>query len=250
VTSPHNFNPDLKEVKGERVELQTTEPKKDAVSKSVGVLFLGILLGLALKAALDTSFKNISQYSTLVEAWNGFNTDLARNILFTAQLVIFLITLTRFYWGSYRYHEETPEARGGALALGLGGTVFLFSAFYVTALVVRTTVMFYVGLFVIHVSDFIWFLLAITKFRDELHHDMQSVASWFLLFDVVTGAFLLLFGIIASLHSTAWFVWQWLALASVAVVGAWDVRKFWSFYTNGSDWREKLPASPKILANI
>ena len=93
-------------------------------------------------------------------------------------------------------------------------------------------------------------MLAITKFRDELHHDMQSVASWFLLFDVVTGALLLVFGTIASVHSTAWFVWQWLASASVAVAGVWDVSKFWSFYTNGSDWRTKLPASPKILAKI
>src|SRR5207253_6625330 len=126
----------------------TTPPSDEqekGIAKAAGSLFIGILLALALKATLDTFFKDASAYAAIGDAWNSIKANVPRTLILLGQLLVFLFTLVRFYWGSLRYYEETPNTQGTAeVALGLGGAIFLFSSFYVTGLLIRTTRLFYV----------------------------------------------------------------------------------------------------------
>jgi hypothetical protein len=158
--------------------------------------------------------------------------------LFAAQLVVFLLVLVRFYWGSFRYYQQEPKLQGNPeLAIDFIGAILVFVGFYVTSLLLRTAALFYWAIGLLHIVDFVWFLLASTCLA--LVDGMRKVATWFLLFDVATCVGLAAVFIIFSPTSPE-FKAQWWALGLLVVVSAADLSLLWAFYTGAANWSNRI----------
>lgn len=203
-------------------------------------VFTSILLALILKGALDAFCTNVSFYKDGTELIGVVRSYPGWGILVIFQLIVFLFTVTRFYWGTVRYQEEVPEAAGTPhLIVGLIGAVFVFSIFYVTGLLVKDPGLFYWSLSVAHLVDLFWFLVAAALL--QMPPEILRIWSWYKLFDVLTLVFLLIFMLVAHGWPSVAYLFQGLSLVAVAAIGFWDLRKFWPYYTNKPNWKDMLP---------
>jgi nucleoside 2-deoxyribosyltransferase len=147
---------------------------------NIEITLFGFLVSLSLKGGLDTAY---SHSVTNATSWPEFMQAIwiAPSFL----LFIFLITLLRFIYGAYRFHEEAQQS---STKLGLkaqlwsiGATLVLFVLFYVTGLSIQHAKSFFLSLMLIHAWDFIWFtsMLVLAK-------SLKRVAWTFILLDLLT----------------------------------------------------------------
>jgi hypothetical protein len=214
---------------------------RKGVSRTQGVVFIGIFLALILKTTLDTFFKGLAGYDTLLAVELAVRRQPVKSALVCGQLCVFLFSLIRFYWGSFRYYqqkpkvEETPE-----LAVDLLGAIVLFMSFYVVSLLVRTTTLFYYGILLVHAVDLAWFLLATTYLT--LDEGIRKVAGLYILFDIVTVISVAILTVANAIWGpTHLLVFQFLSLIVVCLIGLWDLKKLWPYYTDEPDWQDSLP---------
>jgi hypothetical protein len=196
-------------------------------------LFAGILLALTLKGTLDVFFKNASSFH--VGEWLK---QPSHNPLFFMQLLVFIFTVIRFYGGTLRYDEEAPEEDTRHFLLGVIGALVVFAGFYVAGLLVRTTILFYVSLGIVHLLDLFWFLVAgVSKATKPA---MQKICRIYLYLDIVT---VLVFAIFISCDlrfGSAHFVYQWMMIASLLILGLFDLWWLRDFYSKESDWEGRF----------
>ena len=151
---------------------------------SVEMVFYGLLVGLALKGALDTTYSNVLQNAV---SWR----ELMNGILTPTflQFLIFVVTLVRFVFGAYRVHEEleAPQTKPErwVVAYSFVGTLVLFVIFYIAGLSVGSAVLFYATLVLLHCWDLLWFILP-AVFSDRLSPALKQACRGFLLIDVFT----------------------------------------------------------------
>jgi hypothetical protein len=219
-----------------RVEDAAVTSSSKGITHGTGATFVDVLLGLVLITSLDAVFRDAHLYNGIVPAARAIVEHGWLSAIVTGQLLIFLFTLVRFYWGSLRYHQEQPELeRTRELAVGLLGAIGVFVSFYIASIFVKTTNLFYFGFGLIHTVDLVWFLVA--RAWLSLNQGMRKVASWYVLFDILT--LIVLVGILAV--DSIWGPWagylpQWFGLAALWFIGLWDLKKLWPFYKGGKDW--------------
>jgi len=161
-------------------------------------------------------------------------------------MVVFLILLARFYWGAYRFNQEHPmDLTTGVAILNMTGTFGLFALFYVIGLNVWTLDLFYVSILVMHLFDFLWFLLALLNLKDGA--PLLKPIKWFIAWDVLT---------VIVYISLSWFLWNgfWsgadlslqvsllVVLSSVSFLDWWVLRDFYFYPTT------ERPQPPKAAA--
>ena len=210
--------------------------------KGVSNFLIGILLALTMKVALETTFRDLGQYNDWTEAVTiGVWSDFRRKFLILFQFLAFIFTLLRFYWGAYRCNNEMPESQTKVgLAINVLGAFLLFGGFYITAMSIQTTNLFYSLIVTFHVLDWCWFLIANAHVK-KIDASLLKVTSCWQFFDLIT--ILLFLG--ASwgfdlLFPPAYYIPQYFSLAVLFGVGIWDFTKFWRFYMDEPDWRTKV----------
>jgi hypothetical protein len=210
--------------------------------KGVSNFLIGILLALTIKVTLETTFRDLGQYNDLIEAvTTGVWGDFRRKVLILFQFPVFIFTLLRFYWGAYRCNNEMPESQTkGGLAINVLGAFLLFGGFYITAMSIQTTKLFYSLIVIFHVLDWLWFLIANAHVK-KIDASLLTVTSCWQFFDLITVVLFLgaSWGL-DLLFPPAYYVPQYFSLAVLFGVGIWDFKKFWPFYMDEPDWRTKL----------
>jgi hypothetical protein len=171
-------------------------PVEKAVTGGTGNLFVGILLALILKSTLDAFFKDIVAYRSAADLADTMESHAASGLLNFFQLVVFVFTTIRFYWGTYRYNEEVPQSeQPPELALGLVAAVYL-----------------------------------------KPPCKMQKVWNCYKLFDVLTIAWLLTLIGAGHAWPNAKNACNWASLVGLTAICIWDVRQFWTYYTKTGEW--------------
>src|SRR5579864_3232820 len=98
------------------MSLSTNAQGKD----NLATVILALLFAVTVESVLAQVCGDLGRYNTLSEFWGHLRTvwteDRARNELVAAQVVVFLLTLVRFYVGALRYCQETVgKVRGEAV---------------------------------------------------------------------------------------------------------------------------------------
>lgn len=203
----------------------------------IGVL-AQILLGLVLTAALDSLLHRIRA----TEIWPLLQHLVSHQgvpAVQIAQLLIFGFTVVRFFWGTYRYHQETPQDRGSPhFAFGMAGSMLVFLCFYFSAVFVWNTTVFYFGLFLVHLVDILWFTF-LEKWERRNHtvhaQPMLVIAKKYRVLDALSIITLLIFFALLLLRVPTIYA-DGFALILIAAIGVYDYAALWGFYIGRNGW--------------
>jgi hypothetical protein len=168
-------------------------PASSGSRGNLELVFLGTLIGLVFKTTLDTIFKEdvdtlASPEKTKAISWASVLMLFRRHrvLLFP----VFLLTLVRFAYGSYRLHEVFPHNPPLLVflidAAGLLGDFFLF---YLAGLGITRTALFFRMFVIVHLWDLAWFGLlniGLCLTGSAVDQNVQSVTYSFLVFDLIT----------------------------------------------------------------
>ena len=219
--------------------------RNGGVARETANVFTGILLALIITSTLDVFFKNFQNYTSATEFIHAVGLNLGSGTLATLQLLVFLFTVIRFYWGVLRYNEAVSPVEGTPhLFLGLTGAVVLFSTFYVTGLMVRNPSMFYWTLAVANLIDLSWFLILSWFLTGDAWlprtPQIQKIWRWYVIFDFLTLTALLLLIWFRYVCPRYYHIFNGVALAAVAGIGTWDLHRFWAYYTKADNWEQTI----------
>lgn len=188
----------------------------------------GFLVSLTLKGALDTAYGH--SVPTVTSAL-----DLLYAVCVPASLlvVVFLLTLLRFVYGAYRFHEECQESstslKPWAQLWNIAATLVLFVFFYLTSLSIQHAQPFYIGLIAVHLWDLIWFV-SIVVWTDNLTGPLRNTMYKFIALDIVT---------IGMLMATLVFSPAYRGKASVIMLSLAIIDFIWNrkFFFYPAEWR-------------
>jgi hypothetical protein len=209
------------------------------VSKVAGIAaFVQILLALVVGAGFEHFFK----------PWEGiqdFGTIQHRlfsplhGVVF-GQLLVFLLCVVRFFWGVYRYNDETPESDAIVhFVLGMVGAILVFGAFYLSAVYITNITLFYLGVLVVHAADVGWFLVVLSLDKGASQPMKRVTVTW-IAFDFITLAVLVGgYFALGLFHHNLWV--QGITLLLLFAIGAVDVWWLWPFYSDKLEWRSENP---------
>jgi hypothetical protein len=157
---------------------------------TIEITLFGFLVSLTLKAALDTAYGH--SIPTITSALDLLNTLCVPASLL---VIVFLLTLLRFVYGAYRFHEECQESsttlKPWAQLWNIAATLILFVFFYLTGLSIQHAQPFYIGLVAVHLWDFIWFA-SIFVWTNNLTDILRKTMTKFIVIDVATVGLLAL----------------------------------------------------------
>lgn len=204
-------------------------------------VILSILLALILRSALETYFRSLIGTQTLLELCKNWPPTWESWVR-TSQFVVFLVLLTRFYFGAYRINEEQMQPlKAMDAGINLLGSFGLFMFFYVVTINLWKLDLFYVSIFLMHVFDLVWFVVLLVRLPRQ--SPLHKTIGWFIAFDVLT---LLLF-VFLSLFLWGYFIegtrplLQTVLLIVLLGVSAWDCFMLRAFYFNPERWRGASP---------
>jgi hypothetical protein len=204
---------------------------QSGIEKVGGAVLFGLFVSMILKNTLDSFFKGLTQVADFSQLWINFQIEPVKTSLFWFQLIVFLFTLSRFALGAARYFQQSDNPKtGGVYAFDFCGVILVFGAFYTTSFLIRTTVAFYFSFLVIHFIDCAAFLFA-SSFLG-LPEETQRIARRFAFFDFIS-LFVLLFPVLFRETPHYWL--QFLVLCGVTVIGIYELRSLWRFYTTQSE---------------
>lgn len=198
---------------------------------NVETVLFGLLVSLTLKIALDTAYG-----TSLVAATDEGEMLRVLNAPRSALLAVFLFTLLRFVYGSYRINDEVQNSpvEEGALPRfwNLVATLVLFVLFYATGLSVRHAGTFFISLLAVHAWDWLW-LVSMALFSKVA--GLKKVMKQFVIIDSLT---------IIALASSIWLtdsIHRNVAIALMIVFGLADFAWNRDFFFRPSVWRERNP---------
>ncbi|HVG28280.1 MAG TPA: hypothetical protein VM864_01035 [Pyrinomonadaceae bacterium] len=196
---------------------------------NVETVLFGLLLSLTLKIALDTAYG-----TSLVSATSEAQMLRVLNVPRSALLLVFLFTLMRFVYGSYRINDEvqTSTAEEGALPRfwNLIATLVLFVLFYAAGLSIRHAGPFFISLLAIHVWDLLW-LVSMALFSKV--PGLKKVMRRFVYIDVLT---------IIALAASIWLTDSLHRNVAISLMFALGLADFvWNsdFFFRPALWRER-----------
>jgi hypothetical protein len=145
-------------------------------------MLFGLLVSLTLKVGLDTAYG-----TSLVSATSEVEMLRVIRVPRSWLLLVFLFTLMRFVYGSYRINDEVQNLPAGEGALprfwNLVATLVLFVLFYATGLSIRHAGPFFISLLAVHVWDLLW-LVSMAVFSKGV--GLRKVMWRFVVIDVLT----------------------------------------------------------------
>jgi hypothetical protein len=195
---------------------------------TIEITLFGFLVSLTLKGALDTAYGH--SIPTVTSA-----RDLLHAVCVPASLlvIVFLLTLLRFVYGAYRFHEECQDSsttlKPWAQLWNIAATLVLFVFFYLTGLSIQHAQPFYIGLIAVHLWDFIWFA-SIVVWTDNLTDILRKTMTKFIIIDVVT---------IGLLALTLFFTNKYRGKAAVMMFVLAIIDFAWNrkFFFHPAEWR-------------
>jgi hypothetical protein len=191
----------------------------------------GLLVSLTLKVALDTAYG-----TSLVSATSEIEMLRVIRVPRSWLLLVFLFTLMRFVYGSYRINDEVQNlpADEGALPRfwNLVATLVLFVLFYATGLSIRHAGPFFISLLAVHVWDLLW-LISMAVFSKVA--GLRKVMRCFVVIDVLT-----IIALAASILTTDG-VHRNVAISLMFVLGLADFVWNSDFFFRPSVWRDNNP---------
>jgi hypothetical protein len=191
----------------------------------------GLLVSLTLKVALDTAYG-----TSLVSATSEIEMLRVIRVPRSWLLLVFLFTLMRFVYGSYRINDEVQNlpADEGALPRfwNLVATLVLFVLFYATGLSIRHAGPFFISLLAVHVWDLLW-LISMAIYSKVA--GLRKVMWRFVVIDVLTIIAL------ASSILTTDGVHRNFAVALMFVLGIADFAWNSDFFFRPSVWNSNNP---------
>jgi nucleoside 2-deoxyribosyltransferase len=164
--------------------------------QNLELTLLTLLAGLILRNTMDIAFKQEAQNAVDAHPKNdpaNYNVGSALiSIMWRKELpefAIFLITLLRFVYGAYRFHEVLRSHPPlWIFIIDAVGMIGVFIIVNLAGMCVRNALLFY-GLFLLfHAWDFFWFTLL--YILSPLPDDLARVAFSFIVFDLATMVFL------------------------------------------------------------
>jgi hypothetical protein len=214
----------------QQTQAETAGDRRRSSPRTALLYFLGLLLAVTLKGSYESFFGGLGTFDSLSDAWGHLNQDPSKAWLFIVQFAVYLITLFRFYWGSYRHLRAEPvieRARG--LLLDFLGLVILFTGLYIAGVTVKTTYLFYYAIAFFHVLDAAWFWAVMLDPGSPTA--IKTIGLRWVSFDVVT---VLAFGVLKLLDVFRGpsYSYQYLALLVLLLVGGLDFYYLWDFYTD------------------
>lgn len=205
-------------------------------NRTIEIALFGFLVSLTLKGSLDTAYSHSVSQATSA-------TDLFWAVWVPSSflLFVFLVTLMRFVYGAYRFHEESHNAESNelgswSLLWNIFATLVLFVMFYLAGLSIRHAKPFFICLIAAHLWDLIWFattLIAPNSMADSL----KAVMRKFILLDLVT-VLLLAILILAFRYHYRTKAAILLLLLSIA-----DLYLNRSFFFHPEEWRALDPST-------
>ncbi len=214
---------------------------KPSIRQVTGATFVSVLLGLVLKKLLDAFLPDGSLHNGISDIASAVVARGLYSVVVTAQLIIFLFALVRFYLGSFRYHEEELETTSGAweLLIDVIGAVGVFVSFYLASILIKTTNLFYAAFALITLIDLLWCWTA--KKYSGLTKGMERVADLYVWFDVFALIPLVGFFVVEEYFGPRpYYLAQWVVLIVLFIIGCVDLKLLWPFYSDVSGWQERL----------
>lgn len=209
-------------------KLAAASPRSPA---NVETMLFGLLISLTLKVGLDTAYG-----TSLVAATS--EAELLRVIYVprSALLLVFLFTLMRFIYGSYRISDEVQNLPTDEGALprfwNLVATLVLFVLFYATGLSIRHAETFFISLLAVHAWDLLW--LSSMAFFSKVT-GLKRVMRNFVVIDFLT---------IVALALSIWLpggVHRNVAITLLLALGLADFIFNGDFYFRPTVWRANNP---------
>lgn len=191
-----------------------------------------VLFGLTATTALDAAFETVPSLLTARQFWAYLFGDFHHTLLLTAQLLVFLFTLLRFYFGSLRFHQLSKRTENHSsfmpLLYDVTSNSILFIGLYLAAKAIRSTEVFYWYVAGFHVLDFFWFSVLLVV--HGVPPNLRRIVVRFVVYDLLTiAAFafvLVTFGFSRGVPHCG----QWLMLAILVSVGLLDFNQNKRFY--------------------
>ena len=214
-----------------------------SLPSNASIILLGIFLALVIQSGLDNFLgavlvtNEVRHPIDLDALRDGFKNG--STVLLYAQMVTFIMLLSRFYLGAFRFNLETGSASQPKLidnVVDFVGTGLLFIAFYALSKTLSTTGDFYLITLITHGADAIWFVAVIFLLLKGT--ELLGVARWYILWDVITVAW---FAGCAWLLGTerSDYLLQWMLLLGLAVISCADWWILRDFYFAPAKWRMK-----------
>ena len=214
---------------------------KPSIRQVTGATFVSVLLGLVLKKLLDAFLPEGTLHNGVTDVISAVWQKGLYSLVVAAQLIVFLFTLVRFYLGSFRYHEEELETTSGAweLLIDVVGAVGVFVSFYLASILIKTTNVIYAAFALMTLIDLAWFWVA--KKYHGLSKGMERVAELYIRFDLLTLIPLIGFFVVEEYFGPRpFYLSQWVVLIILFIIGCFDFKLLWPFYSGLSEWQDKL----------
>jgi hypothetical protein len=213
-----------------------------AIDSPFADTLLGIFLGLSIKNAFDHSLSGLEAFSNARQCFYFVMHNRALFFLRLFQIVVFLLMLTRFYLGAYRYSKVAPPQTMPEAFIDTTGVLLLFAGFYLASLVVRNTDLFYWAIVAFLIVDVIWFFTA-GRIRD-LEKTVSRVTILWILFDALTIATVFFSMLLCSDYSA-----EWIALSAICLVSLWDLWWLRHFYAGSPDWAQRTTCIKQFVTH-
>jgi nucleoside 2-deoxyribosyltransferase len=163
------------------------------------LIILGILVGLIFRTTLDAIFKTDLEALTKPDAatvsWRDIIQLFRKHHMW--MFPVFLLTLLRFVYGSYRFHETLPkELPILVFLIDAAGLMGDFVFFYLAGQSITKTALFLRLFVLVHLWDFLWFFLlnlALYFYKvPGFDQALSEVSYVFLAIDLATAILLLI----------------------------------------------------------
>lgn len=193
---------------------------------------LVVLFGLTATTALDAMFEGVPKLLTAGQVWASLSHDKPYTLLLVVQLLVFLFTLLRFYFGSLRFHQlckRTEHHRSFMpLLYDVTSNSIIFIGLYLAAKAIRSTDIFYWYVAAFHALDVLWFsvLLAV----EGIPFNLRRIVKRFVVYDLITIGTFVAAVFEFNFSGRSQYYGQWLVLGVLTVVGLVDFKQNKRFY--------------------
>lgn len=221
---------------------------------TAGIVLLGILLVIILRAALESFFPPLFEdrnLRELISAWPPSGVTVLR----VGQFVVFVLLLARFYGGAYRIHQEKSARPSSDTILDIINIIFtfiLFCSFYITAVNVWSIELFYALILVVHIVDSFWFMLILVMFVRTISPSVILVAALFLTWNLLTFfAYVILSAYFWNEFWTAVNLrLQGYLLIALVVISLIDWYVLFNFYFRPVKWHQRFEHQRDATPNL
>jgi hypothetical protein len=224
----------------ERAADELTGSESVNLGKSVMLALLGIMVTLTIKSGIDHTFAGLLPTASFLTLRQHWATHSGSDVLLGFQVIVFFVTLGRYYWGAYIYAKGGHAQRPISVLFNLGGAFLLFVGFYVVSVVIMDEDLFAPMVAVVMLVDLVWFFFVCT-FDSPRDAGVQRIIHLYQLFDAITAIPIVILALTVPpriAHSAS--------LSLILGVGIIDIAWLWRFYLGEPDWKTRTPGFRRL----